>query len=87
MSEFSTYRVRHGEWQTFAINVSARSAEDACELARQIRGAIGQEPFEEMDGAIEKFEAEELTSGGATSDPFPEFPSALDLIRRQGGAS
>ena len=87
MSEFTTYRVRHGEWQTFAINVSARSAEDACELARQIRGTIGQEPFEEMDGAIENFEAEELASGGDTTDSFPECPSALELLKGQGGAS
>jgi hypothetical protein len=71
MSEFRTYRVRHGEWQTLAINVSARSAEEACELARRIRSEFGQQPFEEMDGAIEQFEAEELDArdiaqGGAS---------------------
>jgi hypothetical protein len=60
MSEYRTYRVRHGEWQTLAINLSARSPEEACELARQIRSEIGQQLFEEMDGAIEKFEAKEL---------------------------
>jgi hypothetical protein len=59
MSDFKTYRVRCQEWQTLAITVSARSREDACELARQIRSDVGQEPFEEIDGAIENFEAEE----------------------------
>jgi hypothetical protein len=71
VSEFRTSRVRHGEWQTLAINLSARSPEEACELARQIRSEIGQQPFQEMDGAIEKFEAEELDArefaeGGAS---------------------
>jgi hypothetical protein len=60
MSEYKTFRVRHGEWQTLAINLSARSPEEACELARKIRSELGQEPFEEMDGAIQQFEAEEL---------------------------
>jgi len=29
MSEFKTYRVRYCEWQTFAINVSARTEDEA----------------------------------------------------------
>lgn len=71
MSEFKTFRVRYCESQALAINVSARSAEDACELARQIRSSIGQEPFEEIDGVIENFEAEEFDArefqeGGAS---------------------
>jgi hypothetical protein len=71
MSEFRTYRVRYTEWQTFAINVSARSSDEACELARNIRSSIGQEPFEEIDGAIDHFEAEEIRArefaeGGAS---------------------
>jgi hypothetical protein len=60
MSEFNTYRVRYREWQALAINVSARSADEACDLARQIRSQIGQQPFEEFDGAIDGFEAEEI---------------------------
>jgi hypothetical protein len=71
MSAFSTYRVRYYEWQTFTINVSARSPNEACELARKIRSDIGQEPFEEIDGAIEDFEAAEINArefaeGGAS---------------------
>jgi len=71
MSTFMTYRVRYCEWQTFAINVSARTAAEACELARQIRSHVGQEPFEEIDGATENFEAEEIgvcdrAQGGAS---------------------
>jgi hypothetical protein len=60
MDEFKTYRVRYTEWQAFAINVSARTADEACELARNIRSGVGQEPFEEIDGAIENFEAQEI---------------------------
>jgi hypothetical protein len=59
VSNFKTYRVRYCEWQTFAINVSARTANEACSLARTIRREIGQEPFEELDGGSEGFEAEE----------------------------
>jgi hypothetical protein len=71
MSNFSTFRVRYTEWQAFAINVSARTADEACELARNIRSGIGQEPFEEIDGAIENFEAQEIDArecreGGAS---------------------
>ena len=71
MSAFSTYRVRYCEWQTFAINVSARSPNEACELARNIRSDIGQDAFEEIDGGIENFEAEEIDTrefaeGGAS---------------------
>jgi hypothetical protein len=60
VSNFKTYRVRYIEWQAFAINLSARSAEEACELARKVRSDIGPDPFEEFDGAIETFEAEEV---------------------------
>jgi hypothetical protein len=60
VSNFKTYRVRYTEWQAFAINLSARSADEACELARNVRSSIGQEPFEEIDGAIENFAAEEV---------------------------
>lgn len=71
MTSFKTYRVRYREWQALALNLSARSAEEACELARQIRSGIGQQPFEEIDGAIDGFEAEELDArdldeGGAS---------------------
>lgn len=71
MSAFKTYRVRYCEWQTFALSVSARSSSEACELARKIRRDIGQDAFEEIDGAIENFEAEELDArefaeGGAS---------------------
>jgi hypothetical protein len=84
MINFRTYRVRYGEWQTFAINISARSREDACELARQIRSNVGQEPFEEIDGAIEDFEAEEEEVAGTPArltrafDNLVEAASALD---------
>ena len=60
MSIFKTYRVRCREWQALAINLSARSADEACEFARLIRGELGQQRFEEIDGAIEGFEAEEI---------------------------
>jgi hypothetical protein len=71
MSNFRTFRVRYTEWQAFAINVSARTSDEACELARNIRSDIGQEPFEEIDGGIEHFEAEqidtrEFAEGGAS---------------------
>jgi len=74
MSEFKTYRVRYREWQAMAINVSARSADEACEFARLIRSELGQRHFEQIDGAIEGFEAEEI--------------EARDLdLAEQGGAS
>jgi hypothetical protein len=71
MNDFKTYRVRYTEWQTFALNVGARSSSEACELARKIRSDIGQDAFEEIDGAIENFEAEEIDArecqeGGAS---------------------
>ncbi len=71
MNTFKTYRVRYTEWQTFALNVGARSSREACELARQIRSDIGQDAFEEIDGAIENFEAEAIDArafqeGGAS---------------------
>jgi hypothetical protein len=62
MSTFRTYRVRYCEWQTFAINLSARNADEACALARAIRNTLGQEPFEELHGASDGFEAEEITA-------------------------
>ena len=67
MSNFMTYRVRYCEWQTFTINLSARSAAEACELAHQIRSHVGQEPFEETDGGIEHFAGGCL---GETSNRF-----------------
>jgi hypothetical protein len=54
------------------MNLSARSADEACELAEQIRGAVGQHPFEEIDGATDDFHAQEL-------DVRP--------LRKKGGAS
>lgn len=88
MSPFKTYRVRHREWQTLALNVSAPSPDEACELARQIRGNIGQQPFEEIDGAIEDFEAEELDARDTIhSDPPPAAESALHFLKGKGGAS
>jgi len=72
MSEFKTYRVRYREWQALAINLSARSPDEACEFARLIRSELGHQRFEEIDGAIEGFEAEEI--------------DARDLIE-EGGAS
>jgi hypothetical protein len=62
MSTFNTYRVRCCEWQTFAINISARSADEACALASNIRNTIGREPFEELDGGTDSFVAEEITA-------------------------
>ncbi len=80
MSNFKTYRVRYCDWQTFAINVSARSAQEACELAEKIRVEIGQDAFEELDGAKDGFEAEEI-----------ETRQTVALLRgdarRLGGAS
>ena len=87
MSNFKTYRVRYSEWQAFAINVSARSPNEACELARQIRSDIGQEPFEEIDGAIENFGAEELDArefaeGGAAWIQPPSTPPKTNNPRQ-----
>jgi hypothetical protein len=87
MSEFRTYRVRYCEWQALAINVSARTSDEACELARKIRSNIGQDVFEQIDGAIEKFEAEELDASAISGDPPPRAPTALDFPEGQGGAS
>jgi hypothetical protein len=60
MSPFKTYRVRFCEWQSFAISISARTQEEAIELAGTIRSNHGTEPFEELDGATEGWEAEEV---------------------------
>jgi hypothetical protein len=88
VTNFKTYRVRYTEWQAFAINLSARSAEEACELARKVRGNIGQEPFEEFDGAIEHFEAKELDAHDAIgSNPPQTAKSALHFLKERGGAS
>jgi hypothetical protein len=46
---FKTFRVRFCEWQTFAVNVSGRSADHAIELAQSLRDRHGTEAFEEMD--------------------------------------
>jgi hypothetical protein len=85
MSEFSTYRVRFRDCRLFALNVSAPSPEQACELARQVRANIGQHAFEEIDGWIDEFEAEDITSA-RNGDPS-HAPSALKFFGGQGGAS
>jgi hypothetical protein len=88
MSEFKTYRVRYTEWQAFAINVSARSPDEACELARKVRSNIGQEPFEEFDGGIEHFDAEEIDARDiVNSDPPQAAMCARRSRKGQGGAS
>ncbi len=60
MSPFKTYRVRFCEWQSFAISISARTPEEAIELAGTLRDTHGIEPFEELNGAAEGWEAEEV---------------------------
>jgi hypothetical protein len=60
MSSFKMFRVRFCEWQSFAINISARTQEEAIDLARTIRDNQGTEPFEELDGNSEGWEAEEV---------------------------
>jgi hypothetical protein len=57
-----TFRVRFCEWQTFAIDISARDADQAIELAQSIRTQHGTDPFEEMDGASDGWEAVEVRS-------------------------
>jgi hypothetical protein len=57
---FKTFRVRFCEWQTFAVNVSGRSADHAIELAQSLRDRHGTEAFEEMDGASDGWQAEEV---------------------------
>jgi hypothetical protein len=63
MSASKTYRVRFCEWQTFAINISATTPEDAIRLAQAQRNDHGTEPFEELDGGSDGWDAEE--GGGA----------------------
>ena len=87
MSEFKTYRVRYRDCRLFALNVGAPSLEQACELARQIRGNIGQHAFEQFDGWLDEFEAEELTAAADDHGPLPVAPSALKIFKGQGGAS
>jgi hypothetical protein len=60
MSSFKTFRIRFCEWQTFAINISAITQEDAIDLANTIRCNHGTEPFEELDGGSEGWDAEEV---------------------------
>jgi hypothetical protein len=55
-----TFRVRFCEWHTFAIDISARDAQQVVELAQTLRNEHGDEPFEEIDGATEAWEAEEV---------------------------
>jgi hypothetical protein len=55
-----TFRVRFCEWQTFAIDISARDEDQAIELAQTLRQEHGAEPFEEMDGDSDGWEAEEV---------------------------
>ncbi len=59
MSPFKTYRVSFCEWQTFAITISATTVEDAIELAQTLRDNHGTEPFEELDGGANGWDAEE----------------------------
>ena len=59
MSPFKTFRVRFCEWQSFAISISARTPEEAIELAGTLRNNHGTEPFEELDGDSDGWEAEE----------------------------
>ena len=87
MSNFKTYRVRYTEWQALVINLSARSADEACELARNVRSSIGQEPFEEFDGGIEHFDAEEIDAHTVSSDPPQAARNARRFRKEQGGAS
>jgi hypothetical protein len=87
MTEFSTYRVRFRDCRLFALNLSAPSPEQACELARQVRANIGQHVFEEFDGWIDEFEAEPLGTGPINADQPLGAPSALDFLKEQGGAS
>ena len=86
MSEFSTYRVRFRDCRLFALNIGAPSPEQACELARQVRANIGQHAFEEIDGWIDEFEAEEIAVSARNLDPSVA-PSALKFFKGQGGAS
>jgi hypothetical protein len=81
MKPFKTFRVRFCESQMLAINLSARSADDAIALARQIREDIGHEPFEEIDGASDSFEAEEIS--GADLPPQRQRKS----VKTMAGAS
>ncbi len=60
MSPFKTFRVRFCEWQTFGLSISARTPDEAIELATTLRCDHGTEPFEELDGATEGWEAEEV---------------------------
>ncbi len=60
MSPFKTYRVRFCEWQSFALTLSARTQDEAIELASTLRDNHGTDPFEELDGATEGWEAEEV---------------------------
>lgn len=90
MSTFKTYRVRYCEWQTFAINLSARNAEEACELAETIRDTIGQEPFEEMDGASDGWDAEEISGADSPVPPNARVAAKsrrTDKVAGKGGAA
>jgi hypothetical protein len=78
MGTFDTYRVRLCETRALAINVSARSAEGACELALRIREELGQGPFEAIDDATENVEAQLLDT---SESPWP--PTRLPAGRRQ----
>jgi hypothetical protein len=60
MSEFRTYRVRFTEWTALAINVSAKSPNEACELVRRVHNSIGPHPFQQFSRGTQDFEPEEL---------------------------
>lgn len=55
-----TFRVSFCEWQTFAMNISAPTFEDAIAMARIIRDQLGTEPFDESDGASDGWDAAEV---------------------------
>ena len=60
MSCFKNCRVRFCQWQTFAIDVWARTPDDAVELAQTIRNERGIDPFEEIDSDADDWDAEEI---------------------------
>lgn len=84
MSTFDTYRVRLCETRALAINISARSADEACELAQQIHELIGQGPFEAIDGAAEHVEAQHLDT---SESPWPPTSFPAGPRQAQAGAA
>jgi hypothetical protein len=56
------FRVRFVEWQSFAKDISADTADEAIQLAQSIRNDRGTIDFDEMDGGTDGWDAEELPS-------------------------